>query len=63
MTIDSRTYVIARTAGGRPTVQHRISQVPTFTACGRDTSPWSCAYQTEPIEVIRCKAVGCRDGA
>jgi hypothetical protein len=63
MTIDSRTYVIARTAGGRPTVQHRISSLLTFTACGRDTSPWSCAYQTDAIEVIRCKAPGCRDGA
>lgn len=63
MTFTKGVYLVARTAGGRPTVQHRVSQVHTFTACGRDTTPWSVGYQNDKIEVIACKAPGCRDGA
>lgn len=61
MPLDGKTYVIARNAHGRPTLQHRlIGGSAGHTGCNRDTSAWSRAYQREPIEAILCRQPGCR---
>jgi hypothetical protein len=57
-------YVIARTANGRPSLQHRVH--PTHsqqTACGYDISAWSRHYMREVITEVLCKQPGCRQHA
>lgn len=52
------TYVIARTASKRPTLQHKLasdSVWPDSTECGLDITKWSRAYQAEPITEILCR--------
>jgi hypothetical protein len=48
------TYVVARSAKGRPTLQHALVSWNT-TACGLDVTAWSRAYQEAPITEIVCK--------
>lgn len=55
------TYTIARSGGGRPTLQHRL--LPgnaNITACGVHVDQWSRAYQTQPIEQVLCRRVACQ---
>jgi hypothetical protein len=49
-------YVIARTAAGRPTLQHKlVDGTSSRTDCNRDISSWSRAYMHKPIEQILCR--------
>ena len=47
-------YALARSATGRPTLQHRTTDMNT-TLCGLDMTSWSRAYQATPIREILCK--------
>jgi len=49
-----RTYIVARSAAGRPTLQHALAGWNT-TLCGIDVRGWSRAYQENPIPEIVCK--------
>jgi hypothetical protein len=56
-----RVYVIARNAGGRPTLQHKlVDGTASVTECGTDVSSWSRAYSYKRIEEVLCKRAGCR---
>ena len=48
-------YIIARTAGGRPSLQHALVNDGITTECGLDTSWWSRAYQSQMISQVICK--------
>jgi len=49
-------YVIARTAGNRPSLQHKIDPgSPGTTKCGYEMIGWSRAYMTKPIREVLCK--------
>lgn len=50
-------YALARSATGRPTLQHRTTDMNT-TLCGLDMTSWSRAYQAVPIREILCKKCG-----
>lgn len=47
-------YALARSASGRPTLQHRTNDM-NRTLCGLDMRGWSRAYQGYPIKEILCK--------
>lgn len=47
-------YVIARNAGGRPTLQHYTSDYRTST-CGLDITRWSRAYSEVKLREIICR--------
>jgi hypothetical protein len=54
-------YVIARNAGGRPTLMHGLANDNRHTLCGIDLheSRWSVSYLKVAIQVMlcyRCKA-------
>lgn len=52
-------YVIARSASGRATLQHRLLDRQTrFTRCGVDTQPWSRAFQQDPLGPLLCLRCG-----
>lgn len=54
--VRSGIYVIARTASGRPSLQHILSAYrPGYTQCGQGTTHWSLAYQPEPLLPVLCK--------
>ena len=48
------SFVVARTSGGRPSLQHYTDDHDS-TACGRDISGWSRAYMRTKIKEIYCK--------
>lgn len=48
-------FIIARTASGRPSLQHALSGDHVTTRCGLDTTLWSRAYQAMPISQVVCK--------
>ena len=50
-------FVVARTASGRPSLQHITLDLDT-TKCGMDISRWSRAYSSTPIKEILCKKCG-----
>lgn len=61
MVLTPDTYVIARNAWGRPTLQHRLLDgTATQTGCGHVITGWSRHYMREKIEAILCKQPGCR---
>lgn len=52
-------FLIARTAGGRPTLMHRVSlDDPGYTACGWPLAGWSCAFQAVLIRQLLCRRCG-----
>lgn len=54
-------YVIARSAGGRPTLQHKlVDGQTTYTRCGRSMQGWSVALSRKAIEPVLCKQAACR---
>lgn len=56
-----RLYVVARTAGGRPTLQHLLPPgVGSVTACGVEMEEWSRAYMRAPVPEILCLRSACR---
>ena len=54
---EQMTYVLARTAGGRPALQHKTDD-HDVTLCGLDITGWSRAYTRTPIKEILCKKCG-----
>lgn len=49
-------YVLARTASGRPALQHRLLQTDKdITACGLNMSRWSRVYSHTCFSSIYCK--------
>jgi hypothetical protein len=55
-------YVIARSAAGRPTCQHKLPEgVASETSCGVDIRPWSRSYQNFRIEEVLCRRAACRE--
>jgi hypothetical protein len=61
MTLTPETYVIARTASGRPTLQHKLRDgTGSYTGCGHEITGWSRAYMNNRIEQILCLQPGCR---
>lgn len=55
MTRYRRSFVIARAASRRPTLQHLMSTLsPIHTACGLLMDGWSRAYQVDAIPEILC---------
>lgn len=61
MPLNGETYVIARNAWDRPTLQHRLVKGSSdYTGCGLIITTWSRAYQTKPIDAVLCKQKGCR---
>lgn len=57
-----RLYVLARNAGGRPTLQHKlVDGSSSMTACGYDCSGWSRAYMPRRIDEILCRKRACRE--
>ncbi len=54
-------YVTARSASGRPTLQHRLVDGQTdWMACGRRIDDWSRAYTPRKIEEVLCLRHACR---
>lgn len=54
-------YVIARNAGGRPTLQHKlVDGTASVTCCGREMTGWSRHYSPKPIPQLLCMQSGCR---
>lgn len=50
------TFVVARTAKGRPTLMHALYEGShTLTLCGVSIIGWSRAYFHQPIPQILCK--------
>jgi hypothetical protein len=51
------TYVIARGAGGRATLQHRVEGTgDSVTCCCREMVGWSRSFMARCIEQIYCRA-------
>lgn len=54
-------YVIARNAGGRPTLQHKlVDGSASETKCGYNMDGWSRSFSTKPIEAVLCRLAACR---
>lgn len=62
MVLTGDTYVVARTASGRPACQHKISlQDKDVTRCGHNMSQWSRQYTKERLDAILCKQKACHE--
>lgn len=49
-------FTIARTASGRPSLQHLMEEGSwDTTACGLPVGRWSRAWQHDPIKEVLCK--------
>jgi len=54
-------YVIARSAAGRPCLQHKLMDGQTeWTACGRYVAGWSRQLMPKRLDAILCLSRGCR---
>jgi hypothetical protein len=54
-------YVIARNAGDRPCLQHKMpTGVGSITCCGINVDPWSREYTDRRFETLLCKRSACR---
>jgi len=54
-------YVIARSASGRPTLQHKlVDGTASVTCCGRVMDGWSRAFMTKRIDEVLCLSRACR---
>jgi len=54
-------YVLARSGGGRPTLQHKMIDGQTeYTACGLLVEAWSRAFMPKAIEQVLCRRGACR---
>jgi hypothetical protein len=54
-------FVVARTAGGRPSLMHETTDLDV-TTCGLDISKWSRAYRAHPIKEILCRKCSTKGG-
>lgn len=55
-------YLIARNAGGRPTLQHLAKDGHgEITACGVNVSAWSRSFSDKPILEVLCMRDACRE--
>ena len=54
-------YVIARSAAGRPCLQHKLTDGQAErTACGRNVSGWSRQLMPKRLDAILCLSKACR---
>lgn len=49
-------FIVARTANGRPSLQHKLSDTDVDrTECGLEIFRWSRAYTRQMVKEIICK--------
>lgn len=56
------TFILARTATGRPALQHSLADDGRTTKCGLDSHRWSRAYTPQPVLPILCKKCATTEG-
>lgn len=55
-------FILARTATGRPALQHSLADDGRMTKCGLDSHRWSRAYTEQAVPTILCKRCAVTEG-